>query len=84
MPVVDRPGWGGLSLQWSAKLIIGLAVVAALLSVRKSVQRFVQQLIQPAADQRFGEMNHRKCVNSGRGSGPVASAPPVIRRTVNS
>ncbi len=56
MPVVDRPGWGGLSLQWSAKLIIGLAVVAALLSVRKSVQRFVQQVIQPLVQRPLGQL----------------------------
>jgi hypothetical protein len=42
MPMVDRAGWGGISLQWAAKLVIGLAVVAALLSLRQRVQQFVR------------------------------------------
>jgi serine/threonine-protein kinase len=45
MPIVDRSGWGGISLQWAAKLVIGLAVVGALLSLRTRVQHFVESAI---------------------------------------
>jgi hypothetical protein len=45
MPTADRAGWGGISLQWSAKLVIGLFVVWALFRVRKDVQNALQQVV---------------------------------------
>jgi len=47
MPIVDRTGFGGISLQWATKLLIGAAVVAALLSLRKRVQASVADVIGP-------------------------------------
>ncbi|HEY1297115.1 MAG TPA: hypothetical protein VGJ60_28900, partial [Chloroflexota bacterium] len=45
MPIIDRSGFGGISLQWAAKLAIGIAVVIALLSLRKRVQETVGTLV---------------------------------------
>lgn len=47
MPIIDRTGFGGISLQWAAKLAIGIAVVAALLSLRKRVQRSLGAVLAP-------------------------------------
>jgi hypothetical protein len=47
LPIIDRSGFGGISLQWAAKLVIGIAVVAALLSLRKRVQQTVGTVIAP-------------------------------------
>ncbi len=47
MPIIDRPGFGGISLQWLAKLVIGLAVVGALLSLRKRVQQSLGATLGP-------------------------------------
>jgi len=49
MPLVDRTGFGGISLQWAAKLVIGIAVVAALLSLRKRVQATVASVVPVTA-----------------------------------
>jgi hypothetical protein len=54
MPIIDRSGWGGISLQWVAKLLIGLAVVGALLSLRRRVQRSVGSSIAPLLEGAFG------------------------------
>jgi hypothetical protein len=45
MPVIDREGWGGLSIQWSAKLLIGVLVVLALFSVRRDVCDAARRLV---------------------------------------
>jgi hypothetical protein len=45
MPIIDRNGFGGISLQWAAKLVIGVAVVSALLSLRRRVQHTVGTLV---------------------------------------
>jgi hypothetical protein len=47
MPIIDRSGFGGISLQWLAKLAIGVAVVVALLSLRKRVQGSVGTVLAP-------------------------------------
>jgi hypothetical protein len=47
MPIIDRSGFGGISLQWLAKLAIGLAVVVALLSLRKRVQATAGAVFAP-------------------------------------
>jgi protein kinase-like protein len=47
MPIIDRSGFGGISLQWAAKLAIGIAVVLALLSLRKRVQRSLGTVLAP-------------------------------------
>jgi hypothetical protein len=47
MPIIDRSGFGGVSLQWAAKLLIGIAVVVALLALRKRVQQTVGTAIAP-------------------------------------
>jgi protein kinase-like protein len=47
MPIVDRAGFGGISLQWATKLAIGLAVVVALLSLRKRVQSSLGAVLAP-------------------------------------
>jgi hypothetical protein len=47
MPIVDRTGFAGISLQWATKLVIGAAVVAALLSLRKRVQESVAAVLAP-------------------------------------
>jgi hypothetical protein len=47
MPIIDRSGFGGVSLQWLAKLLIGIAVVVALLSLRTRVQQTVGSVIGP-------------------------------------
>jgi Protein kinase domain len=47
MPIVDRTGFGGISLQWATKLAIGVAVVVALLSLRKRVQSSLGAVLAP-------------------------------------
>ena len=54
LPLVDRTGFGGISLQWAAKLVIGIAVVAALLSLRKRVQQMVATAV-PANARRWSD-----------------------------
>lgn len=51
MPVVDQTLWNGrVSLQWLAKLAVGLAVLAAFLAVRGRVQRVAREYLVPAID----------------------------------
>ncbi len=47
MPIIDRSGFGGISLQWAAKLVIGIAVVVALLALRTRVQQTVGTVVAP-------------------------------------
>lgn len=47
LPVIDREIYGGVSLQWVAKLAIGLAVLGAFLAIRGRVQRLVGDLTLP-------------------------------------
>jgi hypothetical protein len=54
LPLVDRTGFGGISLQWAAKLVIGIAVVAALLSLRPRVQQMVATAV-PANARRWSD-----------------------------
>ncbi len=54
MPLVDRTGFGGISLQWATKLLIGIDVVAALLSLRKRVQATVATAF-PATARRWSD-----------------------------
>jgi hypothetical protein len=53
MPMVDRTGFGGISLQWATKLAIGIAVVGALLSQRKRVQDAVASVLTPILERAF-------------------------------
>jgi len=57
MPTADRPGWGGISLQWSAKLVIGLLVVGALFRVRKDVQNALRQVVVSFLDSSLGRFS---------------------------
>jgi len=47
LPIVDRTGFGGISLQWAVKLVIGVAVVGVLLTLRKRIQQSVASAIAP-------------------------------------
>jgi serine/threonine-protein kinase len=57
MPTADRAGWGGISLQWSAKLVIGMLVVAALFRVRKDVQNAFRQVVVSFFDSSLGRFS---------------------------
>src|SRR5207253_6012623 len=43
--------------------------------------RDVQQRVQPAPNQRFGQVNHWKCLNAGSGRGASMVSPPRLRRS---
>ena len=57
VPTADRAGWGGISLQWSAKLVIGLLVVGALFRVRKDVQNALRQVVLSFMDSSLGRFS---------------------------
>ena len=54
MPLVDQEVWGRVSLQWLAKLGVGLAVLAAFLGVRRKVQRVAREYLVPMVDRPLG------------------------------
>lgn len=57
MPLVDQMVLDGrVSLQWLAKLVVGLAVLAAFLGVRRRAQRGARQMIVPALAHQLGSI----------------------------
>lgn len=66
MPLMDREIFGGISLQWLIKLVVGLGVLAAFLGVRRRVQRLLRDLLVPVITSQLRTIN--------RGQSPETSA----------
>lgn len=56
LPLVDQRVAGQVSLQWLVKLLIGLAILAAFLSVRTRVQRLAREIVGPFARRQLGSL----------------------------
>jgi tRNA A-37 threonylcarbamoyl transferase component Bud32 len=72
LPIIDRSGFDGISLQWAAKLVIGIAVVVALLSLRKRVQQTVGTVIGPLLERALPRSRLAPAVAL-----PAAGEPPL-------
>ena len=60
MPMVDMQVYGGLSLQWVAKLAVGLAVLITFFAVRKRVQAEVREFVVPLVEQPLGGLKRAR------------------------
>jgi hypothetical protein len=54
LPLFVGNYFGGTSLQWVARLIVGLGVLAIFLGIRRQIQLGARGVIVPAADQQLG------------------------------
>jgi hypothetical protein len=82
MPIIDRAGFGGISLQWAAKLVIGIAVVIALLSLRKRVQQTVGTVLAPLLERALpgSRVASEPRIESDVDVQPAEASPSVGRR----
>lgn len=60
MPMVDTAVYGKVSLQWLAKLGVGLAILVTFLAVRGRVQREVREFAVPIIDQPVRGLQRRR------------------------